>query len=281
MRTAAGRACVQAAEAGAVVVRSAHRARAERGFGVDLKGPIDLVTAVDHAAETAIVDCLQRLQPSVPILAEERGVVSGSKTGCRFIVDPLDGTTNFAHGFPVFAVSIAYEEGGQVVAGAVLDPVREELFTAEAGGGAHLNGTPIRVSPTNRMQHALLATGFPYSREAMERALELFVRIMRRARAVRRAGSAALDLCCVAAGRLDAFWEETLRAWDTAAGEVIVREAGGLVTDFEGRPFTNGGPDIAVSNGRLHPALLEILREAREAERLAEPVTVSGPGSRA
>ena len=267
MRSAAGRACVEAAEAGAAVIRRAHHARAERGFGVALKGRIDLVTAVDHAAETAIVECLQRLQPSVPILAEERGVVGGSKTGCRFIVDPLDGTTNFAHGFPVFAVSIAYEQEGEVVAGAVLDPVREELFTAEADRGAFLNGVPIRVSPTAEMQHALLATGFPYSSEAMDRALDLFVRIMRRVRAVRRAGSAALDLCCVAAGRLDAFWEETLRAWDTAAGEVIVREAGGIVSDFDGGPFTNGGPNIAVSNGRLHPALLEILAEARAGGR--------------
>ncbi len=265
MKTAAGRACVEAAEVGAEVIRQAHRERPEGGFGVNLKGPIDLVTVVDQAAETAIVECLQRLQPSVPILAEERGAIGGTKTGCRFIVDPLDGTTNFAHGFPVFAVSIAYEEGTEVVAGAVLDPVREELFTAEAKAGAYLNGDPIRVSVTSDMQSALLATGFPYSREAMDRALDLFVRIMRRARAVRRAGSAALDLCSVAAGRLDAFWEETLRAWDTAAGEVIVREAGGQVTDFDGGPFTNGGPNIAVSNGRLHPALLEILREARGA----------------
>ena len=276
MKTAAGRACVEAAEAGAEVIREAHRARAERGFGVDLKGPIDLVTAVDHAAETVIVECLQRLQPSVPILAEERGAIGGTKTGCRFIVDPLDGTTNFAHGFPVFAVSIAYEEGTEVVAGAVLDPVREELFTAEAKAGAYLNGDPIRVSVTGDIQGALLATGFPYSREAMDRALDLFVRIMRRARAVRRAGSAALDLCSVAAGRLDAFWEETLRAWDTAAGEVIVREAGGQVTDFEGGPFTNGGPNIAVSNGRLHPALLEILAEAREAAPITEAATPTG-----
>ena len=265
MKSPAGRALVEAAEAGAVVIRKAHRARAERDFGVDLKGPIDLVTAVDHAAESAIIEVLQRRQPSVPILAEERGVVGGAKTGCRFIVDPLDGTTNFAHGFPIFAVSIAYEEDGEVVAGAVLDPVRDELFTAEANEGARLNGAPIRVSRTTAIENALLATGFPYSREAMDRALDLFVRIMRRARAVRRAGSAALDLCSVAAGRLDAFWEETLRAWDTAAGEVIVREAGGRVTDFEGARFTNGGPNLAASNGRLHPALLEILAEARAA----------------
>ena len=270
MKSAAGRACVEAAEVGAEVIRQAHRERPERGFEVSLKGPIDLVTAVDQAAETAIVECLQRLHPSVPILAEESGAIGGTKTDCRFIVDPLDGTTNFAHGFPVFAVSIAYEEGTEVVAGAVLDPVREELFTAEAKAGAYLNGDPIRVSVTSDMQSALLATGFPYSREAMDRALELFVRIMRRARAVRRAGSAALDLCSVAAGRLDAFWEETLRAWDTAAGEVIVREAGGQVTDFDGNPFRNGGPHLAVSNGRLHPALLEILREAREGRAVRE-----------
>ena len=269
MKTGAGRACVEAARAGAAVIREAHRRRTERSLDVNLKGPIDLVTAVDHAAETAIIECLQRFDPAVPILAEERGVVGGTKTGCRFIVDPLDGTTNFAHGFPVFAVSIAYEEDGEVIAGAVLDPVREELFTSEANGGAHLNGARIRVSPTRDLQHALLGTGFPYSREAMDRALALFVRIMRRARAVRRAGSAALDLCSLAAGRLDAFWEETLRAWDTAAGELIVREAGGTVTDFDGGRFTNGGPNIAASNGPLHPALLEILADARQPAPLA------------
>lgn len=274
MRTGAGRACVEAAKAGAAVIREAHRGRASGSLKVDLKGPIDLVTEVDNAAESAIIECLQRLEPAVPILAEERGVVGGEKTGCRFIVDPLDGTTNFAHGFPVFAVSIAYEEGGEVVAGTVLDPVREELFNAEARKGACLNGARIRVSRTREMQHALLATGFPYSREAMDRALELFVRIMRRARAVRRAGSAALDLCSLAAGRFDAFWEETLRAWDTAAGELIVREAGGTVTDFDGEPFANGGPNIAASNGRLHPALLEILAEAR---RVAPPAAAPQP----
>lgn len=280
MKTPAGRACVEAAKAGAVVVREAHRRRAERSFDVNLKGPIDLVTAVDHEAETAIVECLRRLQPAVPILAEESGMIEGSKTGCRFIVDPLDGTTNFAHGFPIFSVSVAYEEGSEVVAGAVLDPVREELFAAEASAGSHLNGTRIRVSSTRKIESALLATGFPYSRAAMDRALDLFVRIMRRARAVRRAGSAALDLCSVAAGRLDAFWEETLRAWDTAAGELIVREAGGRVTDFDGQPFTNGGPDLAVSNGILHPALLEILAEARAQASQPSPLpeAVTPPG---
>ncbi len=263
MKTPAGRACVGAAEAGAEVVREAHTARQSRTFAVDLKGPIDLVTEVDRAAEDAVVEQLRKFFPEVPILAEERGLLGGSRTDCRFLVDPLDGTTNFAHGFPVFAVSVAYEEEGEVIAGAVLDPVRNELFAAERGEGAMLDGAPIRVSPTADFQSALLATGFPYSREAMDRALALFCRIMRNARSVRRAGSAALDLCAVAAGRLDGFWEETLRAWDTAAGELIVREAGGRVTDFVGDPFVNGGPNIAVSNGRLHSALLDMLSSAR------------------
>ena len=263
MNTAAGRACVEAAAAGAAVIRDAHAARGARRFTVNRKGPINLVTAVDRDAEAAVIERLRRRFPSVPILAEEQGALPGSRSDCRFIVDPLDGTTNFAHGFPVFCVSVAYEEEGEVVAGAVLDPTRNELFTAEAGAGSLLNGAPIRVSETDELASALLATGFPYSREAMDRALDLFAAIMRRARAVRRAGSAALDLCSVAAGRFDGFWEETLRSWDTAAGELIVREAGGRVTDFDGRPFRNGDPDIAVSNGPLHSALLEMLAEAR------------------
>lgn len=261
MKTPAGRACVEAAEAGAAVLREAHAARGYRSLSVDHKGRIDLVTSVDHAAEAVVVERLGQLLPSVPVLAEERGLVAGSRSDCRFIVDPLDGTTNFTHGFPVFCVSVAYEQDGEVIAGAVLDPTRGERFTAEKGAGAMLNGSAIRVSAAADPESALLATGFPYSREAMDRALELFVRIMRRARAVRRAGSAALDLCSLAAGRLDGFWEEGLRAWDTAAGELIVREAGGRVTDFEGRPFVNGGANIAASNGRLHRALLAMLRD--------------------
>ena len=263
MKSPAGRACVEAAEAGAAVIRKAHAARGSKSFAVNLKGRINLVTAVDEAAEAAVISRLRRLLPEVPILAEEGGMVAGSRSDCRFIVDPLDGTTNFAHGFPVFCVSVAYEEAGEIVAGAVLDPLRNELFTAEAGAGARLNGARIGVSETADFGSALLATGFPYSRAAMDRALDRFCRVMRRARAVRRAGSAALDLCWVAAGRLDGFWEEALRAWDTAAGELIAREAGGRVTDFEGRAFVNGGPDIAVSNGRLHGALLTMLAESR------------------
>lgn len=267
MNTAPGRACVAACAAGAEVIRRAHEARSSPApggeFAVDRKGRINLVTTVDHEAESAVVALLRERFPEVPILAEERGMVGGPAADRRFIVDPLDGTTNFAHGFPVFCVSVAYELDGEIVAGAVLDPTREELFTAEAGGGAFLNGAPIRVSDASDLEDALLATGFPYEAEAMDRALALFSRIMRSARAVRRAGSAALDLCSVAAGRLDGFWEEALRAWDTAAGELIVREAGGAVTAFDGGRFENGGPNIAATNGRLHPALLEVLRRSR------------------
>ncbi len=265
MKSREAAACVAAAKEGAAVIRKAHGERASRQFVVDYKDRIDIVTEVDRAAEERVIEALQARCPDVPILAEERGEVGGARSGCRFVVDPLDGTTNFAHGFPVFAVSVAYEEDGRIRAGAVLDPTRDELFAAEEREGASLNGVPIRVSSTSRFERALLATGFPYTREAMDRALRLFVGIMREARAVRRAGSAALDLCGVAAGRLDGFWEETLRAWDTAAGELVVREAGGRVTDYEGGMFVNGGPNIIASNKILHPALLEMIAHHRPA----------------
>ncbi len=264
MRTPEGRACVAAARAGAEIVRRAHGQRGSRAFSMEYKGRIDLVTEVDRAAEERVIETLRREQPDVPILAEEGGEVAGARSGCRFIVDPLDGTTNFSHGFPVFAVSVAYEEGRRVRAGAVLDPTREELFTAEEGEGARLNGEPIRVSSAERLDRALFATGFPYARDAMERALRLFFGIIREARGVRRAGSAALDLCNLAAGRFDGFWEETLSAWDTAAGELMVREAGGTVTDFDGETFVNGGPHIVASNGALHGRLLDLIAAHRD-----------------
>lgn len=261
MKTAAGRACAAAALAGAAVVREAHADRGSTDFSIRYKGPVDLVTEVDRAAEEAVIARLQRDCPGVPILAEERGTVVGDRSDGRFLVDPLDGTTNFAHGFPVFAVSVAYEERGTVRAGVVVDPVHDEVFTAERGAGARRNESPISVSAATDLERALLATGFPYSRDAMERALVRFCSMARRARAVRRAGSAALDLCWLAAGRLDGFWEEGLRAWDTAAGELMVREAGGRVTDFAGGPFENGGPDLTASNGRIHEELLRLLAE--------------------
>ena len=263
MKTVPGRACAAAASAGAAVVREAHAGRGSNGLSVRYKGPVDLVTEVDRDSEEAVITRLQRECPEVPILAEERGAVAvaGARSDRRFLVDPLDGTTNFAHGFPVFAVSVAYEERGAVLAGAVVDPVRDEVFTAERGAGARRNETPIAVSSATELERALLATGFPYSSDDLERALARFCAMARRARAVRRAGSAALDLCWLAAGRLDGFWEEGLRAWDTAAGELIVREAGGRVTDFAGNPFENGGPNLTASNGGIHEELLRLLAE--------------------
>ena len=259
-----GRVCVEAARAGAEVLLEAHGKRSRHGWRVSRKGRINLVTEVDERAEAVVVETLQRLAPGIPILAEEGGETAGDRADCRFIVDPLDGTTNFAHGYPVFCVSIAFEESGEAVAGAVCDPVRGELFTAEAGRGAWLGSGRLRTSAETNLEAALLATGFPYTRAAMEEALALFSHVLLRVRAVRRAGSAALDLCSVAAGRLDGFWEEALRAWDTAAGELIVREAGGRVTDFAGKTFRNGGPNIAATNGPLHPALLAVVERGPE-----------------
>jgi len=178
----------------------------------------------------------------------------------RWIIDPLDGTVNFAHGFPMFCVSIAFEAAGLVEYGVVYDPLREELFEARRGGGATLNGQPIKVSSIDRLDAALLATGFPYDiRERLPETLERLGRVMAVAQGVRRAGSAALDLCYVASGRLDGFFEENLKPWDTAAGTLIVTEAGGRVSTFSGGPYELTSPNIVASNGKLHSNLLVFL----------------------
>jgi len=178
----------------------------------------------------------------------------------RWIIDPLDGTVNFAHGFPMFCVSIAFEAGGVVEYGVVYDPLREELFEGRRGGGAFLNGEPIKVSAVERLDEALLATGFPYDiRERLPETLGRLGRVMAVAQGVRRGGSAALDLCYVAAGRLDGFWEENLKPWDTAAGVLMVSEAGGRISTFSGGAYELTSPNIAVSNGALHQSLLDCL----------------------
>jgi myo-inositol-1(or 4)-monophosphatase len=225
-------------------------------FRVSYKGDLNLVTEADLASEKEVLSILARRFPEASILAEESGAIG--KTGSsRFIVDPLDGTTNFAHGYPVFAVSIGYEENGVLTAGCVYDPTREELFTSERGRGAFLNGRRLRVSGTSSLGEALLVTGFPYDlKEDIDRNLRLFRRFMGVSRAIRRDGSAALDLCHLAAGRFDGFWEEKLGPWDTAAGVVILEEAGGRATDFEGAPFHPSRPAIVASNGRIHDQML-------------------------
>jgi myo-inositol-1(or 4)-monophosphatase len=229
---------------------------------VELKGERDLVTAVDRAAEALIVERIRAAFPDHAVLAEEgTGRGRGGATHCWFI-DPLDGTTNYAHGYPFCAVSIAYAVAGIVQVGVVYDPLHEELFTAAAGTGAYLNGQRLRVSTTPRLQHSLLISGFPYDRADMPRALRLWTALLPLSQALRRDGAAALDLCYVAAGRADGFWERHLQPWDLAAGALIVREAGGQVSDFRGGPLDLHGGEVVATNGRIHAELVATLRAA-------------------
>lgn len=224
------------------------------------KGEIDLVTEADLTAEKEVLDLLSRNFPGDAILSEEAGKreAPSSRT---WLVDPLDGTTNYAHGFPMFAVSIALEIRGEVVLGVVYNPYMEEFYEAEKGKGALFNGQSIQVSDTAALDDSLLATGFPYDiRQRPDTIMMLLGKMISRAQGIRRLGSAALDLCYVAAGRLDAFWEQGLKPWDTAAGEIIVREAGGRVTDFSGKGYTPYAAGVVASNGRIHDAMLEVTK---------------------
>ena len=245
---------VAAAEAAGEVLHS--------GFGreqtVRYKGEVDLVTEVDERAEAVIGEVLREAFPGYGMLAEEGGRRQGEDDS-RWIVDPLDGTTNYAHGLPIFAVSIALERAGEVVLGVVHDPMRGETYVAERGGGATLNGEPIRVSDTDEPIRALLVTGFPYDRADMRAAVGLFGRLTELTQGVRRLGAAALDLCYVAAGRLDAYYEKGLHAWDVAAGSLILKEAGGRITDYRGRELDLEGREVVASNGPLHAVLLEVI----------------------
>jgi myo-inositol-1(or 4)-monophosphatase len=226
---------------------------------VEFKGVVDLVTEMDLRAETLIIEAIKKRFPDHGILTEE-SVEVASPTPYRWIIDPLDGTTNYAHGLPVFCVSIAFEENGAVMAGVVYDPTRDELFTALKGKGARLNGAPIRVSATPSLDLSLLATGFPYDvRTSRDNNLSHFANFAVRAQAIRRAGAAALDLAYVACGRFDGFWELKLRPWDVAAGALIITEARGAVTDFYNTPYSIYSGDILASNGLIHKEMLEVL----------------------
>jgi myo-inositol-1(or 4)-monophosphatase len=228
---------------------------------VEHKGVVDLVTEADKASERLLVERLSAVLPEASILAEEGSGVERSAT-LRWVVDPLDGTTNYAHGYPVFSVSIALERDGAIHLGVVLDPTRNECFTALRGQGALLNGQPIQVSATPNLDAALLVTGFPYDvRTTARDNLTQFRQFLKTAQGIRRGGSAALDLCYVACGRFDGFWEESLSPWDMAAGVLIVQEAQGRVTGYLG-----GAPDIEsghilATNGRIHDAMQSILVE--------------------
>jgi myo-inositol-1(or 4)-monophosphatase len=260
------------ARAGALI-RARYRERQEVSF----KGEIDLVTATDREAERLVVEAIAAAFPDHGIVAEESAPRPG-RDGHRWYIDPLDGTTNFAHGYPHFCVSLALARDDELLLGLVYDPVREETFSALRGGGARLNGAPIEVSDGRAFGRALLGTGFPYDRRAhADFYLAFLAEAMRRSQGVRRSGSAALDLCYVACGRLDAFWEWKLQPWDTAAGRLIVEEAGGRVSDFAGRTHRLTGEETAASNGHLHGALLEMLAAVR-GDLAARPASSSPPG---
>ena len=245
--------------------RDAGRVLAEkfgRALQVTNKGDIDLVTEADIAAERLIVERIRSYHPRHAILTEESGdviTVGDAGSEYKWVIDPLDGTTNYAHGYPVFCVSVALEHEGRVVLGVVYDPTRDELFAAERGQGATLNGRSLRVSETAELNGALLCTGFPYDVRDRGDFARHFRNFIMRAQSVRRDGAAALDLAYVAAGRFDGFYEEGLRPWDVAAGVLLVEEAGGRVTHYDGSPFRIYQPPIAASNGLIHEAMLDVL----------------------
>jgi len=228
---------------------------------VSFKGKLNLVTDADHCSEEAIVRFLSRELPDFGILTEERQEVAGASP-YRWILDPLDGTTNYAHGYPFFCVSLALEQSGSVIWGAVYDPLRDELFSAGRHAGALLNGSPVTVSETRDLERAMLCTGFPYDvHDSPHNNIEYCIRFLKTAQAVRRDGAAALDLCYVAAGRFDGFWEMKLNPWDIAAGILIVAEAGGAVSKFDGAPPDIFRGDILASNGHLHRRMVQTLAE--------------------
>ena len=238
---------------------------------IEYKGAVNLVTEADRAAEAVIVETIRRWFPDHRFLAEEGGEYAPAgpaESIHKWIIDPLDGTTNFAHTFPMFCVSIALETRGEVVLGIVYDPLHEELFMAEFGRGVTLNGRPIHVSKVEKLNGSLLVTGFAYDvRENRVNNLDHFGNFSMRAQGVRRTGSAALDLCYVACGRLDGFWEMKLSPWDTAAGQLIVREAGGRVTTFSGEPYSIDMKEILATNGKIHSEMIEVLGLSKRAGR--------------
>jgi myo-inositol-1(or 4)-monophosphatase len=239
------------------------RAGYGRVSGVRYKGPIDPVTEYDLRSEAMLREAIQRAFPGDSIVAEESGA-SGDGAD-RWLVDPLDGTVNFAHAVPIFAVSLAYLQGGQLTLGVSYDPMRDEMFHASAGGGAWLNGQRLHVSGSDQLERSLLATGFPYGiRSAADNNLDHYAAFTMRTLGVRRLGSACLDLAYVAAARFDGYWESAVGPWDIAAGMLLVQEAGGCVTRTDGQPDPLRSPiSILASNSRLHPAMLAVLNHAK------------------
>jgi myo-inositol-1(or 4)-monophosphatase len=225
------------------------------------EGVNNLVTEADHAAEKAIIDIIREDFPDHNILSEEVGSVTGNKTEYKWIIDPIDGTVNFANGIPLCCVSVALEHEGKVILGAIYNPNMNEFFFAERGCGSTLNDKKIRISDKNEVTASCLVTGFPYTYlDEPNGPLEIFEKFIRKGIAVRRLGSAAIDLCWVAAGRFDGFYEHKLNAWDSAAGFLIVEEAGGRVTDFKGNPYSLYQPHLLATNGKIHEEMLQYLQ---------------------
>lgn len=232
-----------------------------RKINITKKGDINLVTEADLASEALIIERIKSYYPKHSILAEEAGnaVIIGGENTWKWIIDPLDGTTNYAHGYPCFCVTLALEHEGEIVLGVTFDPTRNELFAAERGRGATLNNKPIRVSETEEMGNALIVTGFPYDFKDRADFARHFEDMLLSTRGVRRDGSAAIDMAYVACGRFDGFWEEGLNPWDVAAGVLLIEEAGGQVSYYNGSKFSIYTPPIAASNGLIHDKMLNIL----------------------
>jgi myo-inositol-1(or 4)-monophosphatase len=232
----------------------------ERRVAFELKGEYDLITEADRASEALVVGRLRGHFPQHAIVAEEGGGVETSSE-YRWYVDPLDGTTNFAHGYPVFNVTLALERAGEMIAGVIYDPIRREMFSAELGGGAYLNNRRIHVSHTARLEDSLCCTGFPSRKRHLNVNVHFYHQLAMATHGVRRSGSAAIDLAYVACGRLDFFWEIGLNPWDFAAGRLIVTEAGGRCSDMHGQPHTMNSPHLLTDNGRLHDQILAAFAE--------------------
>jgi len=232
----------------------------KRHVGFELKGEFDLVTEADKASERLIIERLSKVFPEHSVVAEEGGGAE-RPSDYRWYVDPLDGTTNFAHGFPFFNVTLALERSGELVAGVIFDPLRDEMFTAERGSGAYLNGERIRVSKTSRIEESLVSTGFPSRKRHQNVNVHFFYQLSMLSHGARRPGAAALDLAYVACGRTDIFWEFALNPWDVAAGVLLIREAGGTCSGMHGEPLSLRGPDILADNGLLHQPTLDLFAE--------------------
>jgi len=246
-----------------------------RRVTIEYKGEVDLVTIADRSSEELIVSRLRARWPEHGIVAEE-GTRTDAAAEYRWYVDPLDGTTNFAHGYPVFCISIALaRQDGRLEVGVLYDPTRDEMFSAERGAGATLNGKPMRVSQTARLAESLLGTGFPSYKRHKNPNIHFYHQLTLRSHGVRRAGSAALDLACVACGRYDGFWEFNLNPWDTAAGVLLVEEAGGNVTRFDGTPFRLDSREVLGSNGLIHEELIANFEEIFAGRGLEELPSVA------